>query len=187
MCYKTSYTKDPYYPAHPDLVTTDFRVAPGADPESSMTGVLYEGFPTDAPYVVYSPEHWLYEGTGVSRGDAFPHLVGVEYDRVTPSQPTPRPIQILAHSPLVCNGKASHSDTAYYTVPSGAGVFASGTMRWVEGLMAGTRQDSSDHGMDARTAAFVTRTTENLLTAFAAGPAGRTRPAPADNVKEVYG
>jgi hypothetical protein len=75
---------------------------------------------------------------------------------------------------------------AYYTVPSGAGVFASGTMRWVEGLMAGTRDDGGDHGMNARTRDFVTRTTENLLRAFAAGPAGRTQPAPRDNVHEVY-
>jgi hypothetical protein len=186
MCYKTAYKEDPYYPAHPDQVTTDFRVAPGADPESSMTGVLYEGFPTDASYVVYRPEHWLFQGTGVISGESFAHLIGVEYDRVTPGQSTPRPIEILAHSPLVCNGKASHSDTAYYTTPSGAGVFASGTMRWVEGLMAGTIDDGRDHGMDARTAAFVTRTTENLLTAFAAGPAGKTQPAPTDNVAEVY-
>ncbi len=185
-CYKTSYEKDPYYPAHPSLVTTDFRAAPGADPESSMTGVLYEGYPTDAPYVVYRPDHWLFEGTGVQKGDSFEHLVGVEYDRVTPGAPTPRPIEVIAHSPLVCNGSHSHSDSAYYTVPSGAGVFASGTMRWVEALMAGTRWDGGDHGMDARTAAFVTRTTENLFRAFAAGPAGKHLPPPTDNVAEVY-
>ena len=185
-CYKSSYTNDPLYPAHPDLVTTDFRVAPGADPESSMTGVLYEGFPVDAPYVVYSPDHWLFAGTGATRGESFAHLIGVEYDRVTPTSPTPRPIEILAHSPLVCDKKHSFSDSAYYTAPSGAGVFASGTMRWVEGLMAGTRDDGGDHGMDARTGAFVTQVTENLFKAFAAGPAGRSRPAPADNVKEVY-
>ncbi|HEV2635754.1 MAG TPA: N,N-dimethylformamidase beta subunit family domain-containing protein [Actinocrinis sp.] len=185
-CYKSSYTKDPLYPAQPDLVTTDFRVAPGADPESSMTGVLYEGYPVDAPYVVYSPDHWLFAGTGVTRGESFAHLVGVEYDRVTPSAPTPRPIQILAHSPLVCDKTHSFSDSAYYTVPGGAGVFASGTMRWVEGLMAGTRDDGGDHAMDARTGAFVTQVTENLLKAFAVGPAGKNQPVPADNVQEVY-
>jgi hypothetical protein len=186
VCYKSAYAKDPYYPLHPAQVTTDFRAEPDADPESSMTGVLYEGYPTDAPYVVHQPEHWLFDGTGVKLGDSFDHLIGVEYDRVTPGEPTPRPIEIIAHSPLVCNGRASHSDSAYYTVPSGAGVFASGTMRWVEGLMAGTGDDGGDHGMDSRAAAFVTRTTTNLLTAFAAGPAGKSKPAPADNVAEVY-
>ncbi len=187
ICYKTAYTKDPLYGHDGSLVTTDYRTSPAADPESSMTGVLYEDYPTDAAFVVHAADHWLYEGTGVKNGDSFAHLIGVEYDRVTPGQPTPRPIQIIGHSPLVCNGRSSHSDAAYYTVPSGAGVFASGTMRWVEGLMAGTRDDRTDHGMDRRTAAFVSRTTENLLRAFAAGPAGRLRPAPQDNVKAVYG
>jgi hypothetical protein len=183
-CYKTSYEQDPDYGHEDALVTNDFRAQPAPDPESSMTGVLYESYPTDAPYVVYNPDHWLYAGTGVRRGDSFDHLVGVEYDRVTPGQPTPSPIEIIAHSPLVCNGQSSHSDSAYYTVSSGAGVFASGTMRWVEGLFAGT--PDADYGMDARTGAFVTRTTENLLRAFAAGPAGRLQPAPRENVDEVY-
>ncbi len=187
ICYKTAYSMDPLYRHEPAQVTTDYRTAPAADPESSMTGVLYEGYPTDAPFVVHAADHWLFQGTGVKNGDGFAHLVGVEYDRVTPGQPTPRPIQIIAHSPLVCNGRSSHADAAYYTVPGGAGVFASGTMRWVEGLMAGTRDDRSDHGMDRRTGVFVSRTTENLFRAFAAGPAGHTQPAPRDNVHEVYG
>lgn len=187
ICYKTAYTRDPLYGHDGALVTTDYRTAPAADPESSMTGVFYEGYPTDAPFVVHAADHWLYAGAGVKDGDSFAHLIGVEYDRVTPGQPTPRPLQIIGHSPLVCDGTSSHADAAYYTVPSGAGVFASGTMRWVEGLMAATRDDRGDHGMDRRTAAFVNRTTENLLRAFAAGPAGKTRPAPQDNVKAVYG
>jgi hypothetical protein len=44
-----------------------------------------------------------------------------------------------------------------------------------------------DHGMDARTRAFVTRTTENLLRTFARGPAARHAPPPRANVREVYG
>lgn len=186
VCYKTDYPVDPYLVHHPTMATTDFRHRPGADPESSLTGVVYEGYPTDAPYVVESPDHWAFAGTGVRRGDSFDHLVGVEYDRVTPGLPTPAPIEILAHSPLTCNGRHSHADSAYYTVPGGAGVFASGTMRWVEGLMAGTPDGGRDHGMDARTRAFVTRTTENVLRAFARGPAATSHPAPRDNVRTVY-
>ncbi|WP_425586127.1 N,N-dimethylformamidase beta subunit family domain-containing protein [Streptomyces sannanensis] len=186
VCYKSSYTSDPYYPRRPALVTTDFRAAPAPDPESGLTGVLYEGYPVDAPYVVHTPDHWLFERTGVRSGDTFEHLVGVEYDRVFPGMPGPEDIEIVAHSPVVCNGRMSHSDSAYYTVPSGAGVFASGTMRWVEGLMAGTHDNGRNHGMDARTGAFVTRTTENLLRAFAVGPAARHRPPVRNNVQQVY-
>ncbi|MEU1662801.1 N,N-dimethylformamidase beta subunit family domain-containing protein [Streptomyces sparsogenes] len=186
VCYKTAYHDDPYLADRHDLVTADFRQQPAPDPESSLTGVFYEGYPTDAPYVVHTPGHWLFAGTGVRRGDSFAHLVGVEYDRVTPGEPTPEPLEIIAHSPLVCNGRHSHADSAYYTVPSGAGVFATGTMRWVEGLMAGTRENGRDHGMDARTAAFVRRTTGNLLRAFAAGPCAEHRPKPVDNVAVAY-
>ncbi len=186
VCYKTDYGQDPYLADHPEMATTDFRSGPGADPESSMTGVLYEGYPVDAPYVVERPDHWAFQGTGARRGDRFDHLVGVEYDRVTPGSPTPAPIEVVAHSPLTRKGRGSHSDSAYYTAPSGAGVFATGTMRWVEGLMAGTGLDGRDHRMDARTRGFVTRVTENVLTGFASGPAGRHRPAPRDNVSELY-
>ncbi|MFS4093842.1 N,N-dimethylformamidase beta subunit family domain-containing protein [Streptomyces sp. AF1A] len=187
VCYKTSYRADPCYASQPALVTTDYRLPPGADPESSLTGVLYEGYPVDAPYVVRAAGHWLYEGTGVRAGDGFAHLVGVEYDRVTPSAPAPGPLEITAHSPLVCGGRPSHSDSAYYTAPGKAGVFATGTLRWVEGLVAGTGELGLDHGMDARTRAFVTRTTENLLRTFAQGPAARHAPPPRANVSEVYG
>ncbi|MFJ4919428.1 N,N-dimethylformamidase beta subunit family domain-containing protein [Streptomyces sp. NPDC088725] len=187
VCYKTAYREDPYLAEHHRMPTIDFRQRPAADPESSLTGVFYEGYPTDAPYVVHSADHWLFAGTGVKRGDSFNHLVGVEYDRVTPGVPTPSPLEIVAHSPLLCKGRHSHSDSSYYTVPSGAGVFSSGTMRWVEALMAGTREIGRDHGMDARTAAFVTRTTENLLRGFAKGPAAKEHPAPRDNAGSVYG
>jgi hypothetical protein len=186
ICYKSDFRQDPVFRSDPAAVSTDFRSDPAPDPESSMTGVLYEGFPVDAPYVVRNPDHWLFDGTGAKAGDSFAHLIGPEYDRVTPSAPTPRPIEVIAHSPLVFKGAPSHADSAYYTVPSGAGVFATGTMRWVEGLLAGTPDGGTDNGMDARTGAFVTRVTENLFNAFAAGPAGRTRPAPRDNVRAVY-
>ncbi|MDJ0379939.1 N,N-dimethylformamidase beta subunit family domain-containing protein [Streptomyces sp. G-G2] len=186
VCYKTSYEQDPGFKrGHP--ATVDFRTAPGADPESSLLGVIYDGYPVDAPYVVTSPGHWLFDGTGVKTTDRFPHLVGVEYDKVSTGFPTPRPIEILAHSPVVCEGRPSHQDTAYYTVPSGAGVFATGTMRWVEALDAtGDGHGGGNHGLDARAGALTTRVTENLLRVFAAGPAGRSHPAQ-DNVKAVYG
>ncbi|MCX5072064.1 hypothetical protein OHA84_30955 [Streptomyces sp. NBC_00513] len=186
VCYKSSYAQDPGFKrGHP--ATVDFRSAPAADPESSLLGVIYDGYPVDAPYVVTRPGHWLFEGTGVKAGDGFAHLVGVEYDKVNTGFPTPRPIEIIAHSPVVCEGRPSHQDTAYHTVASGAGVFATGTMRWVEALDAkGDGRGGGNHGLDARAGALTTRVTENLLRVFAAGPAGRTHPA-RDNVDSVYG
>ncbi len=116
--------------------TQNWRDPPDPRPESVITGVFYECNPVSAPYVVYDPDNWIFAGTGVRKGTSFPGLVGPEYDRVNPAVPFPQPLQVLAHSPLRCDGRASYSDSAYYTVPSGAAVFASGTMRWVCGMRA---------------------------------------------------
>ncbi|MFD8478890.1 N,N-dimethylformamidase beta subunit family domain-containing protein [Kitasatospora sp. NPDC059673] len=167
VCWKGAWKDDPGYQAgHP--ATTDFRSPPGADPESSLLGVIYDGYPVDAPYVVTEPGHWLFAGTGAKAGDSFPHLVGVEYDRVNPSFPTPQGIEVLSHSPVVCDGRHSFADTALYTAGGGALVFATGTMRWVESLEAtGPAGGSAIHGIDGKAGAFTRQVTENLLRRFA--------------------
>jgi len=182
ICYKTDVEQDPMSSADPAMATTDYRLPPTPDPESSLTGVIYEGYPVDAPYVIHQPDHWLYGGTGVRKGQSFGHLVGVEFDRVNLGYPTPRPIEVLAHSPVVCQGQPGYSDTAYYTTSSGAGVFASGTMRWVESMMAGDRGDGDDHHISVATRRFVTRVNTNLLLAFARGPAREHYPPAQDNL-----
>ncbi|MEV7614244.1 N,N-dimethylformamidase beta subunit family domain-containing protein [Streptomyces sp. NPDC089799] len=186
VCWKDDYAADPGY-RRGLPPTTDFRRQPAPDPESSLLGVIYEGYPVDAPYVVSHAGHWLLAGTGVRAGDAFPHLVGVEYDRVDTGYPTPRPVEILAHSPVVCKGRASYADTAYVSLPGGAGVFATGTMRWVEALDAsGPPGGKGNHGLGGDAGRFTRVVTENVLKAFARGPAGRARPA-LDNVLAHYG
>ena len=70
VCYKTDYAQDPLYGVHGALVTSDWRDGPDPDPESSLIGTIYEGYPVDAAYVVASPRSWVFEGTGVSSGDA---------------------------------------------------------------------------------------------------------------------
>jgi len=172
ICYKTSYTQDPMYGKDNALVTSDWRDAPNPDPESSLIGTLYESNPVDAAYVVATPDAWIFKGTGVRKGTSFTGLVGIEYDRVNPDSAVERPIQILSHSPLTCRGVHSYSDSAYYTHGGGAGVFNSGTMRWVYS-MGGTRL----FGLNARTAAFTRRVCTNLLHAFSGGPAAAKYPA----------
>lgn len=169
-CYKTSY--DPVAAANPALATTNFADQPRPDPESSLTGTSYEGYPVDAPYIVTTPSSWVFAGTGVTAGASFPHLVGVEYDRVNPGYPVPRPIEVLSHSPLTLHGAASYGDSAYYTCTSGAGVFNSGTMRWVEAIYG-----DQPHGISGATPGMVRQVTANVLRAFADGPAAARHPA----------
>jgi hypothetical protein len=174
ICYKTSYMEDPLYGKDNALVTNDYREPPDPDAESSMTGTLYESNPTNADYVVATPDAWMFAGTGVQKGTSFPGLVGIEYDRVNPDWPVERPIQVLSHSPLTCRGVNSYSDSAYYTHASGAGVFNAGTMRWVGSFEP---WNYAEFGVNARGAAFTKRTTANLLRAFADGPAADKHPA----------
>jgi len=172
ICYKTSYLQDPMYGKDNALVTSDWRELPSPDPESSLTGTLYESNPTDADFVVASPDAWMFAGTGVAKGTRFRGLVGIEYDRVNPDAPVQRPIQVLSHSPLTCRGVNSYADSAYYTHSSGAGVFNAGTMRWVASF-GGLHL----FGLNRRTAAFTKAVTANLLRGFADGPAAAKHPA----------
>ena len=180
ICYKTSYTDDPEYGKDNALVTSDWREPPVPDPESSLIGTIYEGYPATAAYRVAAPDSWLFAGTGVTEGARFANLVGIEYDRVNPAYPVPRPIQVLSHSPLVCQGASSFGDSAYYTHAGGAGVFNSGTMRWVEAIYG-----DRPHGIGGRTPAFVKQVTTNLLRAFADGPAAAKYPA-RDNLDAIH-
>ena len=172
VCYKTDWAKDPMRGKDDAAVTADWRAAPMARPENSLTGTLYESNGTSAEYVVTEPGHWLFAGTGVTRASRFPNLVGTEYDRVTGDPNTPHPIEVIAHSPLICHGVRSYSDSAYYTTPSGAGVFSTGTMRWVESM-----KGDGAHGIPPSTARFTRKVTANMLRVFAQGPAGRRYPA----------
>ncbi|MEW2136431.1 N,N-dimethylformamidase beta subunit family domain-containing protein [Streptomyces sp. NPDC005409] len=186
VCYKNDYAQDPGFQRGLPP-TNDFRREPAPEPESSLLGVIYDGYPVNAPYVVSHPDHWLLAGTGARAGDSFPHLVGVEFDRVNLSHPTPRPIEVLAHSPVTCKGRPSYADTAYLTLPGGAAVFATGTMRWVEALDAGAPgTGKAPHGLDARAGHFTRTVTANVLRAFARRAAGRSQPAQ-DNVAALYG
>src|SRR5579875_3885344 len=171
---------DPLYGKDDAETTQQWRDPPDPRPESVITGVFYECNPVSAPWVVYDPSSWIFAGTGAYSGESFPGMVGPEYDRLNPDVPFPRPMQVLAHSPLTCDGYSTFSDTVYYTVASGAGVFASGTMRWVCAI----RGPYCGHGLTWAAERFVVRATENLLRAFAAGPAGRTHPAQ-DNLARV--
>ena len=180
ICYKTSYAEDPMYGVDDALVTSDWREPPDPDPESSLIGTSYEGYPAVARYVVAAPRSWVFAGTGAVAGASFPNLVGVEYDRVNPAYPVERPIQVLSHSPLVCQGVSSYGDSAYYTHPGGAGVFNAGTMRWVEAIYG-----DQPHGIGGATPAFVRRVTMNVLRAFADGPAADAYPAH-DNLDAMH-
>jgi hypothetical protein len=167
-------------PVAPQRRTGNWRSTPAARPEHELTGLAYECFPVDAPFRVVSPRWWGFAGTGTFAGETFEHLVGVEADRVYPVPGTPRPLQILAHTPYSCRGVPTSAQAVYYTTRSGAGVLAVGTLRWTCALA-----DRCGLGLPRRTVRFVDRVTANVLRDFARGPAAARHPA-RDNVARFH-
>ncbi|TCJ33018.1 N,N-dimethylformamidase beta subunit family domain-containing protein [Parafrankia sp. BMG5.11] len=165
--------EDPLYGVDNSRITANWPSPPNADPESSLTGGMYQCNPAHADMTVWNPRHWLLAGTGTATGDRIPGVIGPEYDRVDASVPTPGQIEVLGHSPVTCRDDPDFADVTYYTAPSGAGVFDAGTSAWVCALndVCGP----GVHGPAPR--AFTTQVTANLLRAFAAGTAGRAHPA----------
>jgi N,N-dimethylformamidase beta subunit-like, C-terminal len=163
-------TADPIRSTDPSQTTVSFRDAPVNRPEAALIGEQYQCNPVRVDGVVVEPDNWIWAGSGVSAGSHIEILVGSEYDQYVHGQGGPDNVEIVAHSPLDCHGHAGFSDVTYYTALSGAGVFASGTNYWVSKL---TPQDFPESPYNP----VVTRTTENVLLAFGAGPAGQAHPS----------
>jgi hypothetical protein len=170
-----SFDRDPIHTTDPAAATTQWRSPPDPRPESVLLGNFYQCNPAHADLVVADPANWLLSGL-VHDGQVLPGLVGNEYERVDLRVPTPRPIEVLFHSPVTCQGRRDFSDATYYTTPSGAGVFSAGTQYWICGLEAGCQGHDSS--------AVIEAITGRLLVAFAEGPAGRSHPA-RDNLAQL--
>ena len=172
-------SEDPLDGVDNSAVTADWPSGPDPQPEAAVVGPSYDCFVRQtAAGVVVDSANFLLDGTGATDGMQFPGLIGPEVDRVVPGGVTPRPLEILLHSPFECPpALPSAADTTYYTAPSGAGVFDAGTMDWPCAL-------SGSCGATPQTREFVRKVTDNLLIAFAAGPCGQTHPA-VDNVDTV--
>jgi hypothetical protein len=173
--------EDPLYGRNNAEVTADWPAAPDPQPESSLLGAQYACLPQTSHVagVVADPVRWLFAGTHVHTGTRLRGLIGTETDAVQLGYPTPRPIQVLLHSPTDCpNDTPPYADTSYYVARSGAGVFDAGTIAW--SCAVGTNCQP----VSRRTHRVVRTVTDNLLRAFAQGPAGRAHPAH-DNLAQL--
>jgi hypothetical protein len=170
--YRHDAHLDPLRDTDPEQATSRYRDAPAARPENDLVGMLYECYPVDTDFRVVSPGWWGFAGTGVRHGTSIEGLVGGESDRVYPNARTPRPMQVLSHNSFSCRGEPTTTQSVYYTVPSGAGVFTAGTLRWGCALA-----NHCDRLLPERTRSFARQVTENLLGRFAEGPVGRRHPA----------
>jgi hypothetical protein len=161
-------TKDPGTKGAVKETTVEWRIAPVGEPEAALIGIQYACANVDAPMKIANAAHWVYAGTKVTEGQSLPSLVGNEFDTVASS--SPKNLDVLARSPVSCGGGVNGThNMSYYSAPSGAGVFATGTIWWICALDALCSVPENK--------AFVRAVTTNVLQAFAAGPAGTAHPS----------
>jgi hypothetical protein len=116
------------------LLTTKFRLLDPPLPENKIMGVLTgDAFFIDDDVVIDDASTWVTAGTGLVSGSRLPGLLGFEIDTQTEVlNPTHKRI---AHSvPSAFFGAYQEGDMTVYEAPSGATVFATGTMQWTWGL-----------------------------------------------------
>ncbi|MBL8346456.1 MAG: putative Ig domain-containing protein, partial [Rubrivivax sp.] len=155
------YFFDPQGAANPSLTTYLWREAPLNRPEAALIGVMYDYNSLDSDIVIADCSSWVCAGANQLPGNVLPGMLGYEVDRLAPSSPAG--ITVIAESPYVVNGEVRYSQVTHYTAPSGAGVFATGSMQWTWGLDSFSA-GASEHG--DRTNAAVQQITRNVLNRF---------------------
>lgn len=145
VCYKVetvlqNLARDPFFGKDNARVTAPWRDPVLARPENALIGIMYDdlthrqdGFPWQISASANDP---LLKGTGLAQKQSYGcDIVGYEWDRVFNNHATPAGLQVLATSSTVNDaGVKSFSNTTYYIAPSGAMVFASGSIYWTEAL-----------------------------------------------------
>jgi hypothetical protein len=111
-----SFGEDPASRTDPQEATPDWRQPPYPRPESVLTGNYYSCFPGRADLVGADPNNWLLQGL-LDVGEKLTGAVGIEYAKVNLSVPTPRPMQVLFHSPVVCGTTKRHEFSDPSTTP----------------------------------------------------------------------
>ena len=114
-------------------------------------------------WIVTRPDHWLFEGTRMKKGDRIPGLVGWEFH----GEPARIPgLEVLAEGITVNGGdREAHWTATMYPGPKGNLVFNASTIWWAQGLssppghMLPYSHYGRPHGPDAR----VQRMTRNLF------------------------
>lgn len=121
--------------------------------------ISYNSWPdTNTDYVIENSDHWVYEGAGFSDGDKVEGIIGYEVDQLFEDVPLPDNLSydILSTSPYFTSYQTwVDAQSSIYQAPSGAWVFAAGTMSWSWGL---DRPGIEHEGLK--------RTTSNILNRF---------------------
>ena len=143
ICYKVSavnsdYTRDPMYGIDNTVVTSEWRDPVVNRPENALVGIMF----SDLTHKVFGypwrvdphADPTLLNNTGLQPGQAYGcGMVGYEWDKIFPG--SPGDLRVIATSDTTNDtGQPDTSNTTYYIAPSGAMVFASGSIYWATAL-----------------------------------------------------
>ena len=161
---------DPMTVQDPMQSTVQWRNAPLNQPESALIGVQYFAAGVTASMKLVNTDNWVFTDVELLTGRSLRKLVTIEADGLGPPKQEPENLEVLASSPVIYkNSRYNHAMT-YYSADSGAGVFATGTIGWINAL------DATAWG-DEKVSKVVRGITTNVLQAFATGPAGVAHPS----------
>jgi hypothetical protein len=141
-------------------------------PEEAPSEAALIGAQTVSPFngsgdwVVSRPEHWVFEGTGLKKGEAIPGLVGWEFHGEPANLPG---LEVVAEGPTLNGSDQGARFTAtVYPGPKGNFVFNAATIFWSQGLAAppGHMPPYSHHGRPHGPDPRVQRITRNVLERF---------------------
>ena len=120
-------------------------------------------FNGSADWIVSNPDHWIFEGTGMQKGDKIPGLVGWEHHGDPANIPG---LEVVAEGRTINSGGAtSHYTATVYPGPKGNWVFNAATIYWPLGLaqppgfIPPHSHFGGPHGVDER----VQKITSNFL------------------------
>jgi N,N-dimethylformamidase beta subunit-like protein len=143
-CYKVEtgnhdLARDPLYGKDNTRVTARWRDPVLNRPENALIGIMFSNLTQTQsfPWQVSSQaKSSLLDGTTLQPGEEYGcALVGYEWDRVFDNSATPAGLHVLSVSHTVDgNNHPDVSNTTYYIAPSGAMVFATGSIYWTRSL-----------------------------------------------------
>jgi subtilisin-like proprotein convertase family protein len=159
----------------PDGPTVTFRDLNRS--ENRLVGTGYQSYYDDALYNMpwqpsVDPSKWYWDCTGLHTGDSVNNIVGEEWDAIlyNYNSATPPGIELLSEGVAISNkGVPYPQNTTIYTAPSGAMVFAAGSIHWSWGLMDHSypNQVFQSYALSNDADARIQQLTANILDRFA--------------------
>jgi hypothetical protein len=184
ICYKSA-AEDPLNEINNALVTVNWDQPPVSNPESSLTGGMYQDVDGNADIVVHDPTSWALAGSGLVAGQHLPSAMKGEFDRYIPGGTAPTNVDIITHS-VIPNRHGNFSDMTWFTEPSGGGVLATANASWV-GQLANAPLVPSNvlQAPVAGVTPYLLRIMLNVYSVLGQAPASVTHPS-TGNWRAVY-